>query len=405
MNNVIKRYYLIDHRILFFFGYVFYLFIPYLVGVTNAFSGYPGMELYQGFFRLIPKGKLLQYMLVTLSWLPAFYLGHLSFKLFVRHKRSLQLFPANPTTRAVSYVGLLLLLVLVVFAYLGRASLLGGYGSYDVAARGKMSTLLVIFNFFLLYQLLSAQKPSFFLVTGTMLTAMLLLSMGGRMYVMQTFLIYLIYKTSFAARRWQLSRIALVLLAGFLVGSFMGLWRMNTSFKWDRAAYSLLAEPVFTWFSTSTYLISNDIPVVSIPWNFLTSFLNLIPNTIISLKPYLVSTGSMVKNYQNPLGADSVWSTVVINFGSAGSFLFIFITGFMLNLLRHFSERSRFWAVYYICVCGMLPFQFFRDGFYIIHKQLYFNFLLFPAIILFVLKTMLLLQANYKAPLNKPHLY
>jgi hypothetical protein len=305
----------------------------------------------------------------------------------------------------VSYVGLLLLLVLVVFAYLGRASLLGGYGSYDVAARGKMSTLLVIFNFFLLYQLLSAQKPSFFLVTGTMLTAMLLLSMGGRMYVMQTFLIYLIYKTSFAARRWQLSRIALVLLAGFLVGSFMGLWRMNTSFKWDRAAYSLLAEPVFTWFSTSTYLISNDIPVVSIPWNFLTSFLNLIPNTIISLKPYLVSTGSMVKNYQNPLGADSVWSTVVINFGSAGSFLFIFITGFMLNLLRHFSERSRFWAVYYICVCGMLPFQFFRDGFYIIHKQLYFNFLLFPAIILFVLKTMLLLQANYKAPLNKPHLY
>jgi hypothetical protein len=225
------------------------------------------------------------------------------------------------------------------------------------------------------------------------------------MYVMQTFLIYLIYKTSFSARRWQLSRIALVLFAGFLVGSFMGLWRMNTSFKWDRAAYSLLAEPVFTWFSTSTYLISNDIPVVSIPWNFLTSFLNLIPNTIISFKPYLVSTGSMVQNYQNPLGADSVWSTIVINFGSAGSFLFIFITGFMLHLLRHLSERSRFWAVYYICVCGMLPFQFFRDGFYIIHKQLYFNFLLFPAIILIVLKTMLLLQANYKAPLSKPHLH
>jgi len=291
----------------------------------------------------------------------------------------------------------------VIFTYLSRGSLLGGYGSYDIAARGKMSTLLVIFNFFLLYQLLSGQKPSIYLVTGVIITSLLLLSMGGRMYVMQTFLIYLIYKTSFAPKKWKASQILMVIFAGFLVGSFMGLWRMNTSFGWNRAAYSLLAEPVFTWFSTSTYLISNDIPVIQVPLNFLTSFLNMIPNTVISFKPFLVSTASMVKDYHNPLGADSVWSTFVINFGWAGSIVFIFITGFMLNLLRHLSEKSRFWAVYYISVCGMLPFQFFRDGFYIIHKQLYFNFLLFPAFILIVLRALIYLQGkvNYTAPLNK----
>jgi len=396
-----RRYYLIDHKILFLFGYLFYFFTPYIVGATNAFSGYPGMELYQGFFRLIPKDQLVKYMLITLAWAPAFYLGHLSFKLLVRHKKSLHTFPATPTTRAVSYVGLLLLGVLLIFTYLSRGSLLGGYGSYDIAARGKMSTLLVIFNFFLLYQLLSGQKPSIYLVIGVIMTALLLLSMGGRMYVMQTFLIYLIYKTSFAPKKWKASRILMVIFAGFLLGSFMGLWRMNTSFGWDRAAYSLLAEPVFTWFSTSTYLIANDIPVVQVPLNFLTSFLNMIPNTIISFKPFLVSTASMVKDYHNPLGADSVWSTFVINLGWAGSIVFIFITGFMLHLLRHLSEKSRFWAVYYISVCGMLPFQFFRDGFYIIHKQLYFNFLLFPALILIVMKTLIYLQANYTAPLNK----
>jgi len=393
------RHYLIDHRILFLSGYLFYLFTPYFVGISNAFPGYPGMELYQGFFQLIPADKLRTYMLITLSWLPAFYLGHLCFKMLAPRKPALSIYPASPTTRGVAYIGLGLLGVLLVFSYLGRASLLGGYGSYDVAARGKFSTLLVIFNFFLLYQLVSAQRVSGWLVAGTIGTALLLLSMGGRMYVMQTFLIFLIYKTSFAPRRWRASQIAAAAAAGFLVGSFMGLWRMKTSFELSRAAYSLFAEPVFTWFSTSTYLIGNDIPMFSIPWNFFSSFLNMIPNTVISFKPYLISTASLVKNYQSPLGADSVWSTIVINFGAAGSFLFIFITGFMLNFLRYLSAKSRFWAVYYILVCGMLPFQFFRDGFYIIHKQLYFNFLLFPALLLILLRTVTMLQG---VPLPAP---
>jgi len=112
----------------------------------------------------------------------------------------------------------------------------------------------------------------------------------------------------------------------------------------------------------------------------------MVPNTLFSLKSFIVSAQGMGYSYKNPLGADSVWSTVVINFGSAGSFLFIFLTGFFLNFLRHLSENNRFWAVYYILVCSILPFQFFRDGFYIINKQLFFNFLILPAIVLVALK-------------------
>jgi len=392
-----NRYYLIDHKVLFLFGYIFYLFTPYFVGAYNLFEGFPGMDLYQGVFKQIPHEKLVAYLIITLSWLPAFYLGHFCFTLVRPHKRPLQLFPATPVSRATSYVALLLIFVLIVFAYVGRNSLFGGYGSYDVAARGKMSTLLVIFNFFFLYQLISKQRISILLVAGTFITAALLLSMGGRLYVLQTFLIYLIYKTSFAYKRWKLYQIFGFAVAAFLVASLFGLWRMGTSFSLEKAGYSLLAEPAFTWFSTGTFLAANDIPAINMPWNFLTSFLNLIPNTIISLKPYIVSTQSMVADYQNPLGADSVWSTFLINFGYIGSFFFIFLTGFLLNFLRHLSESSRFWAVYYILVCALLPFQFFRDGFYIINKQLFFNFLLLPALILFLLKILIFIQATYDA--------
>lgn len=381
-----RRYYLIDHKILFLFGYIFYLFTPYIVGVTHAFKGFPGMEMYQGFFNLIPGYKLQAYILITLCWLPAFYLGHFVYKLFTPYKRSLQLFPATFTSHGATYIALLLSGVLILFTYISRNSLLGNYQVYDSGARGKMSTLLVIFNFFFLYQLLSKQKLSYILVAGTVVTAVLLLSMGGRMYVIQTFIIYLVYKTSFAAKRWKLTQILLFAVVALFIGSWVGTYRMGTAFNFNRGLYSLMAEPVFTWFSTSTFLIGNHIPVVNFPSNFLTSFLNLVPNTIISFKPYVVSTQGMGYVYQNPLGADSVWSTFVINFGSVGSCCFLFVTGFMMNFLRHLSENSRFWAVYYILVCGMLPFQFFRDGFYIINKQLFFNFLLLPVLMLIVLK-------------------
>jgi hypothetical protein len=356
------------------------------VGVSHAFKGFPGMDMYQGFFNLIPEDKLKTYILITVSWLPAFYAGHFACKLFAPYKRSLQLFPTSYTSQGISYVAICLTGVLILFTYISRNSLLGNYQLYDSGARGKMSTLLVIFNFFLLYQLVSKQKVSYVLIAGTLITAVLLLSMGGRMYVIQTFIIYLVFKTSFAARRWTLIQIISFALLALFVGSWVGTFRMGTAFNLNRGLYSLMAEPVFTWFSTSTFLIANNIPILNFPANFLTSFLNLVPNTIVSLKSYVVSAQGMGYVYQNPLGADSVWSTFVINFGSVGSFFFLFITGFMMNFLRHLSENNRFWAVYYIMVCGILPFQFFRDGFYIVNKQLFFNFLLLPVLILIGLK-------------------
>lgn len=381
-----NKYYLIDHKILFFFGYVFYLFTPWVVGNLGSFAGYPGMDLFHGFYKRIPPSQLFSYIMITISWLPAFYLGHFTFKIIKPYKKSLVIFPSNFLTNNMRYVALFLIGVLFIFTYISRNSLVTSYDFYDPSSRGKISTLLIIFNFFLIYQLLSNQKLSVTLAIGTACTAVLLLIMGGRMYVMQTFVVILVYKTSFAVNRWKLYQIFMVVFACFIVGSFVGVARMNTSFNFSKAQYSLLAEPVFTWFSTSTFLINNDIPLINFPSNFLSSFLNLVPNTVINFKQFVVSSQSMGFYYVNPLGADSVWSTLIINFGSLGSFFFIYLTGFLLNFLRHLTEDNHFAAVYYIAICGMLPFQIFRDGFYIVNKQLFFNFLLFPLIIIFTVR-------------------
>lgn len=363
------------------------------------------MDLYQGFFNRLPQQKINQYLLITIAWLPAFFLGHFCFSFFKPYKQTLQKFPATPVSKGVALVGIILLVVLIFFAVISRNSIFGGYSSYDVGARGKMSSLLVIFNFFLIYQLITRQKPSMLLIAGTGIAAFLLLTMGGRMYVFQTFVIILVYKTSFALKRWKLYHIMLSMAAAFVVGGAFGIWRMGAAFSFERTLYSFFAEPVFTWFSTSTYLINNDAPLFNVPLNFLTSFFNVVPNTVISLQSYVVSTYSMTKGYESPLGADSLWTNLVINFGSVGSMIFLFVTGFLLNFLRHMSEKSRFGAVYYIMVCGILPFQFFRDGFYILNKQLFFNFLLLPGVILLVLKVLLYLphqQTSQLTTQNQP---
>jgi hypothetical protein len=390
-----KKYYAIDHKLLFLFGYFFYLFVPFIVGYSDLFDGYPGMELYKSFFRLVPQEKINSYFLITLSWLPAFFVGHFIFSLLKPYKLSLQRFPATFTSKNIPLVAWVLLLMLFMFIYLGRESFFSGAWSYDVGTRGKFSTLIVLYNFFLIYQLVSKQRVSLILIAGCLITAFLLLSIGGRMYVFQTLIVFLVYKTSFAEKRWKLISVIAAMIAGLFLVSLSGIWRMGQSYNLARASYSLLAEPAFTWFSTSTFLADNSIPYFNFPSNFLTSFFNLVPNTVISLQSYVVSTQAMGYTTQSPLGADSVWSTLVINFGSIGSFFFIMITGFMLNFLRHLSEKSRFGAVYYIMVCGLLPFQFFRDGFFLLHKQLFFNFLLLPGLILLSLKFLQhLLQRN-----------
>lgn len=394
------RYYRLDHKWLFAIGYFFYLVTPYVIGVSEFFRDYPGVALYQGFFKQIPAQKLKEYAVITAAWLPAFFFGHFVARLCWPTKRGLFKFAPTPVSLSVPYLAPMLFAVLLLFTFLARGSLFNAYATYDVAARGKMSTLLVVYNFFLVYNLLTRQKLSLWLAVGAICTALLLLSMGGRMYVTQTFLIYLMFKTSFAERPWRLTKLMVFALVGVGISAFIGVWRQGATFNWNYSLYSIFAEPLFTWFSTSTFLLNNEVPLLNFPVNFFTSFINLIPNTFVNVRQYVVAAQDMGYVYESPLGADSAWTTFVINFGSVGSCFFIALTGFALAALRHLSERNRFWAVYYLMVCSVLPFQFFRDGFYILNKQLFFNFIFIPALVLLIFKLLIHFQNRQPVPVG-----
>ena len=110
-----------------------------------------------------------------------------------------------------------------------------------------------------------------------------------------------------------------------------------------------------------------------------------------------LGTGSLrsriARHYGETYDVDLDPGRVIVTTGSSA--------GFILAFLKYRSGTGRFWAVYYIMVCGMIPFQFFRDGFYILNKQLFFNFLLFPGAILLLLQYFLMLQDEWKRRANR----
>jgi hypothetical protein len=56
----------------------------------------------------------------------------------------------------------------------------------------------------------------------------------------------------------------------------------------------------------------------------------------------------------------------------------------MVSTMIFFRTNNKFVFIYYIAYCAVIPFQFFRDAFYIVNKNIFFTFLVFPASALFI---------------------
>ena len=146
-----------------------------------------------------------------------------------------------------------------------------------------------------------------------------------------------------------------------------------------------IAEPSFTWISAISMYHLNDLPLFSLPYNFISSFINFIPSALMPEKGELISEITM--NYDSPFGATSFLISLIDNFGIIGSLLAVCLLGFLLTQIR-LHWQTVFGKSYYYCVCGIIPFQLFRDGIEDINKQFFSNLIIVPCLIIFVYRLM-----------------
>jgi hypothetical protein len=379
----------ITHNHLFLFGFVYYLMLPLAVGHWELLAEMPGMPVWHGHFQNLSATALAFYSATIAGMFVAFYAGSFS-TLAVPKLR----FHSQPPFRHLRRNGLLLagiaivLLALISFFLARNIDLvLTGYRrGYDQRLLGMLATLLM-FSVFMAIYLTQLRRRPFVARAFTGISigcALLMLSMGARMYALVALIAFLIYKTG-ANRRTggRFFRLALLGSTAALLALVIGLWRVGLAIEPDLAIYVLIAEPAFTWFSASTFMANNlqSLEALHVPTNFAVSFVNFVPSIVLENKSQLIVQVADYFPYESPFGADSIFVSAVGNFGWLGAQLYMFVVGFSYSAVRLLGKDLPFFRTYYILIAALLPFQFFRDNFSILNKQIFWNLLLLPGLV------------------------
>lgn len=382
----------INHNHLFLMGFAYYLVLPVAVGRWEMLAEMPGMAIWHGNFQRLGADAFAFYWPTVAGMFVAFYAGSMSAALVPKTRlHSASGFRLMRRNKVLMWGVASLLVVTITFILVRNIELvLTGYRrGYDQRLLGMLATVLMFSLFMAIYLKLLKRHP---LVARTFVgitfgCAVLMLSLGARMYALIALIAFLLYVTR------SPSRAGPKLLTLFLLGSAVvflalaiGLWRVGLEIRPELILYIFIAEPTFTWLSTSSFLANNlqSLDALHVPANFASSFVNFIPSMLLENKSELIVRVADSFPYESPFGADSIFVSSVGNFGWFGAILYMYGVGLGYSVARLLANDLPFFRAYYIIIAALLPFQFFRDNFAILNKQLFWNLLLLPGLVVLV---------------------
>lgn len=372
------------HIYLFTFGCIYYLVLPFIIVLTNSFIDFPGM---QNLYKYYDNKMNSIYIITVILCYISFIIG--------------SLFPLNFLTKQSNDIvtehvigNRDLFLISIIFFLFGQFSILqninnlfqGYLVEYNAEFMGSIATVNTFFLFFLIYQkqknkIKRNKYLEFYLVFALFEFSVILLGLGSRMYILIPLISYVLYLLNY--KKISLHKIfyrGCIIIVFFLC---VGLWRLGDNISLEGLLYIGIAEPAFTWISAESMYTSNELPYFMFPSNYLTSFLNFIPTLLFPNKSSFMEPIPLF--YDNPLGATNLLVSLISNFGIIGSFVCLFLFGVILTTIR-INSKSIFLKTYYFCVCGIIPFQLFRDSITIVNKMILYNIFIFPLLLLLIEK-------------------
>lgn len=374
----------INHVTLFSFGFLYYLVLPILVGVNGWFIDKPAMENWFAIFNGINDEKLSLYLFIINLMYLSFIIGSISIE-----KKKYSYIEKNKTMKNFYFSNkilnlfMIVLIVLTIFfivklrtyffeGYTNTSNLLGSEKGSFIAFS------LVIFSFSIIYSSKKNQHVSlnnekvkfselilnkFFLLY--LFVSFLVLSMGGRLYFASGVFSILVYKSVFYSKIEIKKFLIFVLLFSISMGG-IGVYRGTTStsnFSFSTIFFNLFQEPLYTSFSFLSFIQNNDLELFKIPKFLLSSFINLIPSFVLPSKlDYVLLPSEFGYYVYNPLGAFSLFVSMMINFGILGSCFVLYFFGRIMSRLKYRSN-SILSKTCYVMISGFLAFTFYRDGF------------------------------------------
>jgi len=361
----------LSHLHLFAIGWVYYLLVPILAGRLGLFESSDSFSLMRRFAS--PEDRWWPALMLYALLLPlAFLAGH-AFAGRIPRMRGLRTPTAGPSQVLVPVYALALLLT----GYAARGNLFGGYSAdLDLAAVGPISTLQMC----LLFQYLAARaegsRSRRWLGLLLLLSSVLLLGMGGRLYVLSTLVAIYVdwWKFRASGSRARLRSLVAVIVTPLAFG-VVGMLRLGIFDLGDLSFY-IFAEPLFTSISAFTLMDGNGWALLDTPRDFFSAFINLIPAALWPGKAgHVITLLDTSLDFETPFGAISIVTSTIGNFGYLGGPLFLGVVGFAMERARRGTESVAGRALY-CYLCGLMPFMLFRDPFSIQIKVALLGFVL-----------------------------
>lgn len=386
----------INHITLFSLGFVLYWISPLAVGAIGLFQYSPGMPTWYEIFSGISESRWILYLIISLCCYLSFVAGAaLPRKMLVRSLADMRIFSFNRRLLGAFFIPA----VLIALAYmiLVKDELFRGYqGSIyeEFGWRGSFtasSLLLLVFVFLYIVKLehhsgspvpfIKMVRNRYFLVY--FIFALLILSMGGRLYFVSSLLMFLVYRTVYVQRIAR--RYFLILLVALALGAGMsGQYRVGMGMTMGHIANNIFSEFLFAGFSLIHFLRDGFLDLINYPTYLISDFINLVPSFLFPDKlDVLVRSEARGYVIFSPGGALNSFFSFMVNFGIIGTFFVLFCFGIFLNFLKQ-NGHALPMKVSYIMLCGWVAFSFFRDPFSITIVKLMVEFsIIVPLFLIF----------------------
>ena len=384
------------------FGVFYYVLLPYLFSLELLNYDFPLSEYLAGYVSEI-NGLL--YFLFVFLYLTAFFLSFLFFSRHINEMNCKKIPMRCGGEKSGFYfrVSLFFLFLLQLYSYVAlREYAFSGYRGINWDERNSFKSIISGFNllymFLVAYFYLNGEKLNFKIVFFLLvLNSIFLLGLGGRLYVLPcvvlvVFIVYSRMSNIFFSKNFYYLLFSLPLL--FLLFLGIGLVRQGNSLSFSGLFYIFFSEPMFTWLSAGSFLTMNDLPIIEFPKEYVGGIIGLIPTFIWPNKFEVMGYFRSEYETYSPIGAASIVYTVVANFGLIGGVFFFILLGYVLARVFLNANRSYFWLAYYLALCSLFPFMFFRDAAFIFMKNTAFNLLLLPYILIQLPKVIALVKKN-----------
>ena len=362
----------LTHNHVFLMGWAYYLGGPVIVAYLGLLNSIESAEAWLKY--IDTEG--------TWKWALPLYVAAMPF-FFVLGDRLSSLFkPAKPRAAHVRLANwvmwplyALLLLVLVVAA---SDMIFSGYvGGYDPAIMGPIATLQMLILFqYLLFKSTGNRVAARLNLVLLIVCSVILLSMGGRLYVATSLAAIMFYKWNWEAKAASARRRALMwALLLVVVFAMLGMLRMGVFNPFFLVLYIFL-EPLFTSISAFSVMQGEEWLLFDVPKDFFYAFLNIVPTWLWQDKAAFILESTAEKfAILSPFGAKSIVASTVQNFGFVGGLVFMSFVGYVMGRSR-INSTSPISKAFYCYLTGLLLFIFFRDPFQIQVKLVLTGFLL-----------------------------